>query len=57
LLKNFEPEIETLTLIPSEGGRFEIEVNHNLLFSKLTSGRHAKSGEVVELVRNYLKDR
>jgi selenoprotein W-related protein len=55
-LKEFEPEIEMLALVPSEGGRFEVEVNNQLLYSKKMSGRHAQPGEVKELVRNYLKD-
>jgi len=57
LLKEFEPEIETVTLIPSEGGRFEVEINGTLIYSKLQIGRHAKAGEIIELVRNYLKER
>jgi len=57
LLKEFEPEIERVTLVPSEGGRFEVEINGTLLFSKKNLGRHAQPGEVKGLVRNYLKDR
>jgi selenoprotein W-related protein len=57
LLKEFEPEIERVTLVPSEGGRFEVEINGKLLFSKKNLGRHARPGEVKGLVRNYLKDR
>jgi selenoprotein W-related protein len=56
LLKEFEPEIEKLVLVPSEGGRFEVDVNDRLLFSKVRSGRHAQPGEVKELVRKYLKE-
>ena len=55
-MKHYEPEIERVTLIPSEGGRFEIEINHRLVYSKLASGRHLKVGEGLELVRNYLKE-
>lgn len=54
LLKNFEAQIESLTLIPSDGGRFELSVNGNLLYSKLRTGRHAAPGEVIELVKKYL---
>jgi selenoprotein W-related protein len=50
LLKNFEPEIESLTLIPSEGGRYEVTVNDKLVYSKLQTGRHANPGEVIGLV-------
>jgi len=55
-LKEFEPEIEKMTMIPSEGGRFEVEVNGVLLYSKLKSGRHAQPGELKELVRKHLRD-
>jgi selenoprotein W-related protein len=57
LLKKFEPEIETITLSPSQGGRFEVEVNDTLLYSKLHTGRHAQPGEVVGLVQEYLTKR
>jgi selenoprotein W-related protein len=56
MLKHYEPEIESVTLIPSKGGRFEIEINQKLMYSKLASGRHLKAGEGLELVRNYLKE-
>jgi len=56
LLKNFEPEIVTVTLIPSDGGRFEVVVNEKLLYSKLSTGRHVESGEVVKLVKKYLQE-
>jgi len=55
LLKAFEPEIARLTLIPSDGGRFEVVVNGQLLYSKLKTGRHANPGEVVELFKALLK--
>jgi selenoprotein W-related protein len=56
LLNVFEPEIESLTLVPAVGGRFEVTVNDCLLYSKLKTGRHADQGEVVELVRKYLQE-
>ncbi|OGO27850.1 MAG: hypothetical protein A2136_07650 [Chloroflexi bacterium RBG_16_54_11] len=55
LLREFEPEIESLTLVPSDGGRFEFSINGELVFSKLESHRHADQGELVRLVRKYLK--
>ena len=54
-MKEFEPEIESITLVPSDGGRFELTVNERLLYSKLETHRHAEPGEVAELVRKYLK--
>ena len=57
LLERFEPDIESLALVPSDGGRFEVSVNGQLLYSKLQTHRHAEPGEVAKLVRNVLKDR
>ena len=53
LLKAFEADIETLSLIPSDGGRFEVTLNGKLLYSKLESRRHAEPGEVLALVEKY----
>jgi len=55
LLKNFEAEIETLSLVPSDGGRFEVTLNDKLVYSKLQTGRHAEPGEVVRLVQKIVK--
>jgi selenoprotein W-related protein len=51
LLKNFEAEIESITLVPSNGARYEISVNGQLIYSKLQTGRHADPGEVIGLVQ------
>ncbi len=56
LLHSFEPEIEMITLIPSDGGRFEVTVNGELIYSKLQTQRHANAGEVNELVRKILSE-
>lgn len=55
LLKEFEHTIDRLTLIPSEGGRFEVSVNGELLYSKLQTRRHAEPGEVLGLVRRMVE--
>jgi selenoprotein W-related protein len=55
LLKNFEQEIESVTLVPSSGGRYEISANGQLIYSKLQTGRHAGAGEIIELVRKFSK--
>jgi len=54
LLGKFEAEIESLTLIPSDGGRFEFKVNNELLYSKLQTRRHANPGEISDLLKKYL---
>ncbi|HIE25634.1 MAG TPA: SelT/SelW/SelH family protein [Anaerolineales bacterium] len=54
LTKAFEHEIKEIALIPSDGGRFEVEVNDNLVYSKLKTNRHAEPGEVLRLVREFI---
>jgi selenoprotein W-related protein len=44
LLKNYEHLIETITLVPSDGGKFEVIANGELLYSKLETHRHAEPG-------------
>jgi selenoprotein W-related protein len=38
-------------LIPSSGGRFEVTVDGQLVFSKAAARRHAAAGEVVQLIK------
>ena len=54
LLNNFESEIESITLVPSDGGRYEVTINDKLVYSKLHTGRHAETGEVVGLIRKTI---
>ncbi len=54
LIKHYEHMIEEITIVPSDGGRFEVTVNGQLLFSKLETHRHAEAGEVVGLVRTLV---
>jgi selenoprotein W-related protein len=54
LLKKYEAQIESITLVPSEGGRFEVTIGERLIYSKLQTGRHAEPGEVVGLAAQIL---
>jgi len=54
LLDKFEADIETFSLVPSEGGRFEFKVNGELLYSKLQTRRHVEPGEIARLLEKYL---
>jgi selenoprotein W-related protein len=54
LIKQFEQKIEAITLVPSDGGRFEVSVNGKLLYSKLQTGRHAEPGEIPGLISKSL---
>ena len=55
MLKVYEPHIASLSLVPSDGGRFEIEVNEKLVYSKLQTGRHMEEGEAVDLIKKFME--
>jgi selenoprotein W-related protein len=52
LLKEFEDRIARITLVPSDGGRFEVSLDGAPVYSKLQTGRHAEEGEIVGLIRS-----
>ena len=54
LLKHYEHLIEEIKMIPSDGGKFEVTVNGQLLYSKVSTHRHAEPGEVLRLVRKLV---
>lgn len=49
-------QIESFALIPSDQGRFEFNVNGELIFSKKNLGRHAEEGEVMGLLKKHLAE-
>lgn len=51
LLDEFEDNIEQLSLIVSAGGRFEVIVDNDLVYSKLETGRHAEYEDVAAPIR------
>ena len=55
LLKGFEADIRSIELIPSDGGKFEVTVNDELIYSKLQTNRHANTGEIKELIQKRLE--
>jgi selenoprotein W-related protein len=50
LLNAWAPRIARATLLPSSGGRFEVTLDGELLFSKAALKRHPLPGEVRDLV-------
>ena len=54
-MREFEHEIQSLEILPSDGGRFEVRVNDALVFSKKQMGRHAEPGVVAGLVRKMIE--
>jgi selenoprotein W-related protein len=55
LLKDYEHVIESVTLIPSDEGRFEVSVNGQLVFSKLQLKRHAEAGEIIKIFQKLVE--
>ena len=53
-MDQYEEDIESVTLIPSDGGRYEITANGKLIYSKLATQRHAEDGEVSRLVKELI---
>ena len=46
LLIEYKKAIKDLSLVPSDGGRFEIEVNNELFFSKIEERRYPSFDEI-----------
>ncbi len=51
LVDEFGQALESMTLIPSSGGVFEVAVDGKLVFSKKALGRHPEPGEVLGLIQ------
>jgi len=54
VLKKFKQQIDTWTMIPSDGGRFEILADGKLIFSKLEQKRFPSNDEVIGLIEKEL---
>jgi len=55
LLKQYEHLIESVELVPSDNGKFEVNVNDQLIFSKLQTHRHAETGEIISLIQKLIE--
>ena len=53
-LAEFGDQIKSWLLIPSDGGRFELTVAGDLIYSKLETGRHTDPEEINELLAGKL---
>ena len=54
ILKQYEFQLNSIYLIPSGGGKFQVKVNEELVYSKLETGRHAEPGELVRILGEFL---
>ncbi len=54
ILKEFKQDIESLTLVPSDGGKFEFSIDGNLVYSKLEEGRFPEYDEIQPHIKKRL---
>jgi selenoprotein W-related protein len=54
LLRGWAPVIAQLDMVPASGGRFEVSLDGELLYSKASTGRHANPGEIAAHFRARL---
>ena len=53
ILTEFKQEIQGLTLVPSDGGRFEVSLDGELIYSKLETGEFP----TLEVLRDKVRKR
>jgi selenoprotein W-related protein len=46
--------IADISLLPSSNGRFEVTLDDELIYSKISTGRHAAEGEIAAIVRERI---
>jgi selenoprotein W-related protein len=54
--REIEAYIRSWHLIPASGGKFEVTINGELVFSKKGLRRHAEPGEVKAIIEKKLLD-
>jgi selenoprotein W-related protein len=47
--------IEQIALLPSSGGRFEVTIDGELVYSKAATGQHPSNEAIIEKVRARLE--
>jgi predicted Rdx family selenoprotein len=61
LVNTFKPvvgrqhPIDSITLVPSNNGRYEVTIDGDLVYSKAATGRHTTNEFIVNQVRARLK--
>lgn len=53
IVSEFKQRISAFTLVPSDGGRFEVEVDGELIYSKLQTGSFPDEAEVIDSIRSH----
>jgi len=50
LIVKYKAKIQKLTLVPSDGGRFELTIDGDLVYSKLQTGKFPEWAQLEPLV-------
>ncbi len=54
LITTFRNKIARLTLVPSSGGRFEVTIDGELVYSKKATGKHPPVELIIEEITKRL---
>ncbi len=54
VLTHFKQQISSLELIPSGGGRFEVQVDGDLIYSKLETGEFPREDDIIKALQKQL---
>ncbi|HEX7347351.1 MAG TPA: Rdx family protein [Candidatus Limnocylindrales bacterium] len=54
VIDQWADRLSEVRLVPSTGGRFEVTLDGDLLFSKATLDRHAEPGEISGLITDRI---
>lgn len=52
--REIEAYVRSWRMLPATGGKFEVMLNDELIFSKKQLGRHAEPGEVKAIIEEKL---
>ena len=54
ILEEFQHDVEAVLLKIACDREFEVDVNGELIFSKILLGRHGNDGEIIGLIRGKM---
>jgi len=54
IVNQFKQRIEQMTLVPSDGGRFEVSLDGDLVYSKLETDAFPDEAKVIDQIANRL---
>ncbi|MCH2570857.1 MAG: Rdx family protein [Planctomycetes bacterium] len=49
-MKQYKAKVDELKLIPSDGGRFELSIDGDLVYSKLATGQFPDEEEIIDQI-------